>query len=63
MTFVLDVSQLGGSGFAFSESIFEDRGRSIVIEWSQSGANQDLEIYGFAVRFAPGEPEAKDTGT
>jgi hypothetical protein len=62
VTFILGSSQLGGSGFAYTETTFEDRGRSIVVEWSQSGANQDMELYGFAIRFAAGDEEAKDTG-
>lgn len=55
MTFRLDTDTLGGSDFQFTETIVEDRGRSIQVSWSQSGLNQDMELYGYSVRFAPAE--------
>lgn len=60
MTFVLDTSVLGGSDFNYTETIIEDRGRSIIIDWSQSGLNEDMEIFGFSVRFFPAEEEPKE---
>ena len=60
MTFILDTSRLGGSDFNFTETILEDRGRSIILDWSQSGLDQDFEIYGYSIRFYPGEEEAKE---
>jgi hypothetical protein len=58
--FTLDVSTLGGSGFAYDEETIEDRGRSIVISWSESGNDEDMEILGYSVRFTPGESEAQE---
>ena len=59
-SFTLDTSVLGGSGFSYSEVPMEDRGRSIIIQWSQSGADQDMELFGYSVRFSPGETEAQE---
>ena len=55
MTFILDTDVLGGSDFNYVESLLEDRGRSITVEWSQAGLNQDMELYGFSIRFYPAE--------
>jgi len=60
MAFVLDTDVLGGSDFNYAETIIADRGRSIMIEWSQSGANQDLELFGYSIRFFPAETEARE---
>lgn len=38
----------------------EDRGRSLIIDWSQGGLNEDMEIFGFSVRFFPAEEEPKE---
>ncbi len=58
--FILDTSTLGGTSFSYDEETIEDRGRSIVLSWSQSGSNQDMELFGYSVRFAPGETEAQE---
>ena len=58
--FILDQSTLAGNGFTYEESILEDRGRSIQISWSQSGADQDMELFGYSVRCDPGDPEAQE---
>lgn len=58
--FILDSSTLGGNGFTYDEEILEDRGRSIQLAWTQSGADQDLELFGYSVRFTPGDPEAQE---
>jgi hypothetical protein len=58
--FTLNVSTLGGSGFAYDEETIEDRGRSIVIAWTNSGVGEDMELFGYSVRFAPGETEAQE---
>ena len=60
MTFILDTSRLGGSDFNYVETIIEDRGRSIILDWSQTGVDQDMEIYGYSVRFYPAESEPKE---
>lgn len=60
-SFTLDISVLGGTGFAYDEETIEDRGRSIIMQWSQSGNDQDMELFGYSVRFAPGEIEAQET--
>ena len=60
MTFILDTDVLGGSDFNYAETIIEDRGRSIILDWSQSGLNQDMEIFGYSIRFFPAEEEPKE---
>ena len=61
MSFVLDTDVLGGSDFNYAENIIEDRGRSITIDWSESGANEDMELFGYSIRFFPAEEEAKES--
>lgn len=60
MTFILGTSVLGGSGFNYVETIIEGRGRSIIIDWSQSGLDEDFEIFGYSVRYFSAEEEAKE---
>lgn len=60
MTFILDTDVLGGSDFNYTETIIEDRGRSIIVDWSQSGLNEDFEIFGYSIRFFPAEEEPKE---
>ena len=60
MSFVLGTDVLGDSDFNYTENIIEDRGRSIFLDWSQAGADQDMELYGYSVRFYPSEEEAKE---
>jgi hypothetical protein len=60
MTFILDTDVLGGSDFNYVETIIEDRGRSIIVDWSQSGLNEDMEIFGYSIRFYPAEEEPKE---
>ena len=60
MTFLLDTDILGGSDFNYVETIIEDRGRSIIIDWSQSGLNEDMEIFGYSIRYFPAEEEPKE---
>lgn len=54
--FVLDTSVLSGENLNYVDSIIEERGRAIQIEWVQSGADQDIKLHGFAIRVAPAEP-------
>jgi hypothetical protein len=60
MTFILDTDVLGGSDFNYVETIIEDRGRSIIVDWSQSGLDEDMEIFGYSIRFYPAEEEPKE---
>jgi hypothetical protein len=60
MTFILDTDVLGGSDFNYVETIIEDRGRSIIVDWSQSGLNEDMEIFGYSIRFYPAEEESRE---
>lgn len=53
--FTLDTSTLSGENLNYVESIISERGRSIQLEWSQGGSNQDIRLHGFAVRAVPGE--------
>lgn len=61
MTFILDTDILGGSEFTYVETPIEDRGRAIQMTWSQGSANQDFEIYGYAVRAFPAETDSKES--
>lgn len=45
----------GGNNLNYVESIINERGRSIQIEWTQPGANQDIRLHGWAVRAATAE--------
>lgn len=60
MAFILDTDVLGGSDFNFVELPFGDRGRSIMVEWAQSGGGQDMELFGYSIRYFPVEVEAKE---
>lgn len=60
MVFILDTDVLGGSDFNYVETIIEDRGRSIIVDWSQSGLNEDMEIFGYSIRYFPAEEEPKE---
>lgn len=54
--FILDVSTLGGNPAQSSVHIpFQERGRTVQVEWSQSGGNQDMRVHGYAIRGVPGE--------
>jgi len=48
----------GRGGGAYDEFIIEGRGRSIQIDWMQNTVGGDVELLGYAVRVAPGEPHA-----
>lgn len=55
-TFVIGVSLIGsGSEASYIETPIEERGRSIQLEWSLSGVDQNMELYGYAIRYEPGE--------
>src|SRR3990167_1603428 len=55
-TFVIGTDKIGSAAATrYIERPIEDRGRGIQVEWRQSGANQDMEILGYAIRYAPGE--------
>ena len=58
--FILDTDILGGTDFNYAETIIEDRGRSITMDWSQGGLNEDMELLGYSVRLYPAEKEAKE---
>lgn len=48
--FVLDTSRLAGLDLAFEETVIEDRGRLIQLDWQMGGTSQDMELYGYAIR-------------
>jgi hypothetical protein len=53
---VFGTATYGGAGTAFYvETPIEGRGRAIELEYVQGGANQDCDLYGYAVRAVPGE--------
>ena len=60
MAFVLDTDVLGGSDFNFVDLPFAEKGRSIMVEWSQNGAGQDMELFGYSIRYFPAEVEGRD---
>ena len=63
MTFTLDsttLGVLGGNQSNYAETIIGDRGRSLILDWSQSGLDQDFELFGYSVRFYPSETEPKE---
>lgn len=59
-TFILDTSTLDGAPVAYQEQIIEDRGRDLQITWTQSGTNQDIEIFGYGLRRHAGETDAHE---
>ena len=59
-TFILDISRLEGLGHNFVSVPLEGRGRSIQIEWSQPGANQDMQLLGYSVRAVKGETMSQE---
>ena len=60
MPFILDTDVLGGSDFNFVELPYAERGRSIMVQWSQGGAAQDMELFGYSIRYFPAEVESRD---
>jgi hypothetical protein len=61
MSFVLDRSVLGGAGVAIQELPIEERGRTIQITWTQVGLDQDIELFGYSVRYFPAEVDSKES--
>jgi hypothetical protein len=55
--FILDISTLGTLVIGADDIPIEDRGRTMQITWSQSGFDQDMELFGYSIRFAPAEAE------
>lgn len=56
-SFTLDSSRLEGVDQEYAETPVEDRGRAIELQWAQGGANQDMELFGYALRFQPAESQ------
>ena len=46
-------SVVGTDDAAYLTSPIEDRGTSIQITYEQSGADQDMEIFGYAINYSP----------
>ena len=61
MTFVLDSSVLGGAGIAILETPIEERGRTTQIQWLQGGLDQDMELFGYSIRYAPAETDSAES--
>lgn len=55
-SFTLNTSTLAGA-LEQTDNPFDERGRALQLTWEQSGVNQDMEVYGYAVRYAPGEDQ------
>lgn len=55
-TFIMGTDTLAGADFNFYETPdIQDRGRSIYLEWSQSGLEQDMELFGYSIRYREAE--------
>jgi hypothetical protein len=50
----------GNNGLFFTETPISDRGRSIQLEYVNSSATTDLQIYGYAIRAVPAEAIAME---
>ena len=61
MSFVLDTSILGGAGIAILETPIEERGRTIQLVWTQGGQDQDIELFGYSIRYFPTEGDSKES--
>ena len=59
-SFTLDTSVLSGTDLQYVEAILNERGRSISIDWTQSGSNQNIEVHGYALRVVPTEQVAME---
>ena len=55
-----DVDVFGGLGVQYIESILEERGRSLILNWSNNDVNSGMELFGYGIRFYPAESEAKE---
>ena len=56
-TFVMNTSLIARSSqTTIVPTVIGERGRGIQLEWTQSGVNQDFELYGYAIVYQPGEP-------
>ena len=55
-TFVIGTSLIGASNATtIVPTPIGELGRSIYAQWTQSGVNQDFELYGYAIVYQPGE--------
>ena len=54
--FILDLDTLAGDEFSYYENPeMQDRGRAISLEWSQGGLGQDMELFGYSIRYREAE--------
>lgn len=54
--FIMGTDTLGGAEFNYHENPeIQDRGRSIYLDYSQGGLDQDMEIFGYSIRFRESE--------
>ena len=59
--FIMGTDTLGGNEFNYHESPeSQDRGRSIYLDWSQSGLKQDMEIFGYSIRYREAETVSRE---
>lgn len=61
MTITLDTTILGNEAAQYDEQTLEDRGRGMSIKWTSENVNEELILFGYAVRYYPSEGEAKET--
>lgn len=58
-TFIIGSSVIGqGSAAVYIETPIEDRGRGIQLQWAIAGTAEDMELFGYAIRYAVAETAA-----
>ena len=61
-TLVIGTGKIGGaSNSSIAPVPLEGRGRQIQLEYTQSGGNEDAELYGYTIQYEPGEPFSAET--
>ena len=61
MTVTLDSTILGADGAFYDEQTVEDRGRGCSVEWTSGEVDEEMILFGYAIRYYPAEVEAKET--
>ena len=56
-TLIIGTGKIGGAtNSSIVPTVVEGRGRQIQLEYTQSGGNEDAELYGYTIHYEPGEP-------
>ena len=59
--FTLDTSILGSGDIEVTDTLTPGRGTAVQLEYSQGGANRDLELSGYTIWVTPGGPSWDST--